>query len=291
MLKILIVGGTRYFGIPMTKRLIARGHEVTIATRGITSDSFGLSVSRIILDRTDEASICTSLAGAKYDVIIDKIAYSSDDVRRLTDNVTCGRYILMSSSAVYENVHANTDEEAFNPSEHQLKWGERADFDYAEGKRQAECALFQNYHNHNRIAVRYPVVLGENDYTGRLRFYADHIINGIPMHIDDMDSRISFIHEYEAALFLAHLVEADVTGAINGCSGGSISIAEIIRYIEENSGCRAVLSEDGDEAPFNGYPQQATLNTDKAARCGFIFGTIDSWIYRLLDDNINAVKK
>lgn len=275
----------------MTKRLIAKGHEVTIATRGITSDSFGLSVSRVILDRTEEASICTSLAGAKYDVIIDKIAYSSNDVRRVTDNVACGRYILMSSSAVYENIHADTTEETFNPSGYQLKWGERADFDYAEGKRQAECALFQNYRNPNSIAVRYPVVLGENDYTGRLRFYAEHIINGIPMHIDDMNSKISFIHEYEAALFLAHLVESNVTGTINGCSGGSISIAEIIRYIEENSGCKAILSAEGDEAPFNGCPQEATLNTDRAGRCGFIFGGIESWIYRLLDFVINAVQK
>ena len=32
-MKILVVGGTRYFGIPMVNALLAQGHDVTIATR------------------------------------------------------------------------------------------------------------------------------------------------------------------------------------------------------------------------------------------------------------------
>ena len=38
--------------------------------------------------------------------------------------------------------------------------------------------------------MRYPVVLGENDYTGRLFFYVDHIIHDIPMNIDNLDAQI-----------------------------------------------------------------------------------------------------
>ena len=78
--KILVLGGTRFFGVPMVKRL-AQCHEVTIATRGITADSFGNSVSRIILERSDESSIREALKGAEFDVIIDKTAYSSNDVK------------------------------------------------------------------------------------------------------------------------------------------------------------------------------------------------------------------
>ena len=35
---ILILGGTRYFGIHMVNELINQGHNITIATRGRTSD-------------------------------------------------------------------------------------------------------------------------------------------------------------------------------------------------------------------------------------------------------------
>lgn len=33
-MKILVIGGTKFFGIPMMEALSAGGHEVTIATRG-----------------------------------------------------------------------------------------------------------------------------------------------------------------------------------------------------------------------------------------------------------------
>ncbi len=38
-MKILVIGGTRYFGIHMVNKLLERGHKVTIATRGKTPDS------------------------------------------------------------------------------------------------------------------------------------------------------------------------------------------------------------------------------------------------------------
>ena len=33
-MKILVIGGTRYFGIHMVNKLLEQGHAVTIATRG-----------------------------------------------------------------------------------------------------------------------------------------------------------------------------------------------------------------------------------------------------------------
>lgn len=35
-MNILVIGGTRFFGIPMVNELLAHGHNVTIATRGTT---------------------------------------------------------------------------------------------------------------------------------------------------------------------------------------------------------------------------------------------------------------
>lgn len=46
-MKILVIGGTRYFGIHMVNKLLEQGHEVTIATRGKTPDSYGDKVERI----------------------------------------------------------------------------------------------------------------------------------------------------------------------------------------------------------------------------------------------------
>ena len=42
-MKILVIGGTRYFGIHMVHKLLEQGHEVTIATRGKTPENIHLN--------------------------------------------------------------------------------------------------------------------------------------------------------------------------------------------------------------------------------------------------------
>ena len=40
-MKILILGGTRFFGIYTVEDLLEKGHDVTIATRGKAHDGYG----------------------------------------------------------------------------------------------------------------------------------------------------------------------------------------------------------------------------------------------------------
>ena len=100
-MKILVIGGTRFFGIHMVKQLLDDGHEVTIATRGIAQDDFGNSVKRILLERTDVESMRSALKGTHFDVVIDKIAYCSNDIKSALETVNCDKYIHMSSTAIY----------------------------------------------------------------------------------------------------------------------------------------------------------------------------------------------
>ncbi len=281
-MKILVLGGTRFFGIPMVKKLIDDGHEVTIATRGRAGDQFGDKVERLTLERTDPESMKQALAGKHFDVVIDKIAYASNDIRYAMESIDCDKYIQMSSTAVYDPKVVNTVEENFDGKARPVIWCNRSDFTYAEIKRQAEFALWQEYPDRKWIAVRYPVVLGKDDYTNRLKFYVVHVKNKIPMNIDNMDYQMSYIRSDEAGLFLAYLVDKDYEGAVNGCSDGTISLRDIIDYLEEKTGNKAVLSDDGDEAPYNGDPE-FSINTDKAKSLGFRFTEIHDWIYELLD--------
>ena len=81
-MNILVIGGTRFFGIHMVNELLAAGHEVTIATRGLASDSFDDRVKRIVLDHSKPESVRQALAGIHFDVVIDKIAYCSNNIFR-----------------------------------------------------------------------------------------------------------------------------------------------------------------------------------------------------------------
>lgn len=281
-MKILVVGGTRFFGIPMVKKLIENGQDVTIATRGNSNIHFDGKVNHVILDRTDGDSVKMALNGQKYDVIIDKIAYGSNDVKALLENVSCDRYIQMSTCSVYTKDHADINEDEFITSEYPLEWADRLP-DYAKTKRNAERAALNYMDPSDCTFVRYPVVLGENDYTGRLRFYVEHIKNEQPMYVDVLDESMAFIHEKEAGEFIAYLVDHPVQGAVNGCSNGAVKISEIISYAEKKLGKKAVLDKNGDAAPFNGLTDTLSFNTEKAIEAGFVFSDLDKWIYKLIE--------
>ncbi len=284
-MEILVLGGTRYFGVHLVQQLLSDGHNVTIATRGKTKDSFGSTVKRVTVERTSPQSLAQGLAGKNYDVIYDNLAYCSNDVKALFDSVRCGRYIMTSSASVYD-LHKNTRECDFNPLEKSLVWCNRNEFPYDEVKRQAECALFQRYSDRNVVAVRYPFVVGEDDYTNRLYFYVEHIVRGIPMYIDNPDVRMSFIHSSEAGHFLAFLAESTYTGVINGASTGTVSLKEVLKYVEGKVGKKAILHREGEAAPYNGT-MDYSINNELALELGFPFSHIEEWIYPLLDSYIS----
>lgn len=289
MMKILVIGGTRFFGIHMIKQLLDDGHEVTIATRGIAQDDFGNSVKRILLERTDIDSMRNALKGTHFDVAIDKIAYCSNDIKSAMETVNCDKYIHMSSTAIYQPKHIDTKEENFDGMAGELVWCSRKDFSYEEIKRQAERALWQKYNDKSWVAVRYPFVIGRDDYTERLLFYVQHVMKSISMNIDNLDHQMGFIRSDEAGKFLAFLVDKDFTGAINGSSQGTISLKEIISYVETKTDVKAIVDSAGDDAPYNGEPEYS-INTEKAQKLGFQFSQINDWIYDLLDYYIDLAK-
>lgn len=287
-MNILVIGGTRFFGIPMVNALLDAGHDVTIATRGIAHDDYGNKVKRIVFDRANQESVQKAFHGVHYDVVIDKIAYCSNDIKCVVEAIDCDKYIHMSTTAVYNPKHMNIFEEEYDGLNNEIIWCDRNEFSYDEVKRQAENALCKAFEERKRVVVRYPVVLGEDDYTKRLFSYVEHIINAIPMNIDNMDAQMSYIHSKEAGEFIAFLVDKDFSGAINGCASGTISLREIINYVEEKIGLSAILSSDGSEMPYNGEPE-FSINTEKAKGLGYSFSDLKNWIFDLLDYYIDQV--
>lgn len=289
-MNILVLGGTRYFGIHLVEELLQKGHHVTIATRGITKDSFGSNVDRIILDRTNSESLNNNLKNMKFDIVYDNLSYSSNEVKFLLDVVKTKRYIMTSTMSVYNDFHNNMRESEFNPLNHTLTWCSRQDFTYDEIKRQAESALFQVYPEIPAVAVRFPWVIGIDDYTKRLHFYVEHVVKGIPMNIDNLNSSLTFINSNEAGEFLSWLATQDFVGVINGCSFGGITIRQILNYIEERTSKQAVIYREADSAPYNGAPS-FSISTEKAASIGFRFSNLEDWFFELLDSLIAVVEK
>jgi len=279
-MKILVIGGTRFIGIHLVNELLTKGHEVTIATRGLTPDVFGDNVLRIRFDRTDRKSVESSLANTSFDVVYDNINYSPTDTESILNCIKTDRYILTSSSAVYSG-GIDLREEAFDPYRYLIRMGRRSDFSYSEGKRLCESVLFQNY-KINAVAVRFPVVIGRDDYTQRLYSYVERTALGEAMYLDNPDARFSMIESTQAGTFLAFLADRKETGPINASAIGDISVTGIIHMIEKLVGRKAVLNADGNPGEFNGYSDNV-LDTSKAQAMGFKFDPLKKKIQELLD--------
>lgn len=276
-------------GVHLTEELLRSGHQVTIATRGRAEDSFGSRVKRITLERTDPEELKKKLRNKCYDVVCDSLAYCSMDVKSVMEALRCHRYIMISSASVYNDEKPGLKETDFDPCTYPLKWCSRDEYPYGEVKRQAECALFQQYKKQSAAAVRFPYVIGRDDYTKRLYYYVEHIVNGIPLSMDNHMEQLSFIDSNEAGRFLAWLAFKDITGPVNASGSGTITLEEIIHYVEHKTGRKAILTSEGEAAPYNGA-KSFSLDTEIAEKAGFSFLKVKDFIHDLLDFYIQLAK-
>ncbi len=285
MLRVLILGGTRFFGKILASRLIEAGHSVTIATRGRTQNVHEGAHS-VVADRGDPKQLLAALGNSHYDVVYDQIGYSPNDAATSV-HVFGGRvskYIFTSSMAVYGYSEDPWTESGFNPFEYPVRSGDRADFNYAEGKRLAEAVLFQHAEFHV-TAVRIPVVLGVEDYTQRVQFHIERIRAGIPIGFSNLDAKTSLIHADEAAKFLEWVgISKGVEGPVNACSEGHTTWKALISTIEQVVGQKESITTRVPHENWSPYNETASrfMNTHKATNAGFGFTRLDDWFSDLI---------
>lgn len=277
---VLVIGGTRFMGLKLVKELLARGNRVTIATRGNKKDPFGGRINRIILDLDDPQSVERALKNQWYDIVFDNLAYCSNYVKEVLGNVRCGKYVQLSSVAVYIPKKENIEEEYFDAKNIELEWS-FVDDNYAKGKRNAEAAVVQGYPDTKYVIVRIPYV----SRTERLYYYCSHIINGELMKIEDIERGFTFVRDDEVGKFLPWIAAQDYTGTINLSSTGMITLRELIRYIEKKVGNKALFDMTcGDQSPFN--EPTFNLNMAKAESLGYVSSSLDEWFWTVIDEYI-----
>jgi len=283
-MRVLVLGGTRFVGKRLVHLLADQGHDVTVGSRGRTIASFPNNVQRLKLDRSSKDSMSTALQKSQWDIVYDQICFSADDASSAVEILAgkTGRYILCSSAAVYTNP-LDAREDAFDPSVYPVRSVERSSSSYAEGKRQAEAVIFQRA-RFPAAAVRFPIILGPDDYTKRLLVQVQRIARNEQVNIENPDVEISLISSTEAAAFLAWMSGVPHTGSFNACSDGPVSLKTIVGFIEEATGKAALLKRQADTDSFSlfGKPVTATINTDKARRCGFQFQPTRDWLQALV---------
>src|SRR5688500_15368102 len=100
-MRVLILGGTRFFGRTFVEDLLAEGHAVTVLSRGRLPVPEGAGA--IAVDRTDAAALAAAVADRTFDVVVDNVAFTAADVHGALAAFR-GRmqhYVFVSTISVY----------------------------------------------------------------------------------------------------------------------------------------------------------------------------------------------
>ncbi|MBN1366333.1 MAG: NAD-dependent epimerase/dehydratase family protein [Dehalococcoidales bacterium] len=287
-MKILVLGGTRFFGRELIRYLVEVGHNVTVATRGRREIPYSESVTALKTDRSSLSNIVTG-QNQTWDVVYDQLCFSSKDAQVAVEAFSgkIGKLIMTSTTAVYPN-GPNMSEADFDPHKYILKMGTRNDFNYADGKRNAEAYYFQKA-SFPILAVRPPFIFGINDNTNRLKDLIIAVQNEQKLKMPNLNARISMIEATDIGRILAKLGELNITGGINAASLKPITVRQFLELIEHTTNKKAIFAAAGEQS-FNSdflMEHDASVNSDLLRSYGIEARPIESWLGNL----INAIHK
>lgn len=102
-MKILVIGGTRFMGPHVVRRLSEQGHEITVFHRGQTQIDLPQGVQEILGDRRSLLASADKLKSLAPDVVLDMIPFIEQDARELMSTFTgiARRVVAISSQDVY----------------------------------------------------------------------------------------------------------------------------------------------------------------------------------------------
>lgn len=220
-MKLLILGGTRFFGKLFLFKCLEEGHEVTYVSRHRLPERENLNC---IQGERDQ--VIPRLDGDNFDVVVDFSAYDSGKVEALLRQVSTPHYIFISSLWASQFVEKSR---SFSKEEES----------YVREKIEAERTL-RNWVRDGRNAsiLRFPIILGPNDHSGRLDYLARRIFKNRPITIYESDANelaITFVED--AANLLMRVISSKVCSVsfqVYNCSTNAIRYKFFLNLIGQS---------------------------------------------------------
>jgi nucleoside-diphosphate-sugar epimerase len=242
-MRILIIGGTRFIGIYLTKLLVEQGHSVVLYNRGSRPLPVE-GVGQILGDRTDATQLKENLSQEHFDAIFDNNGRELTDTQPLAEifQDRVQHFVYMSSAGVYlkSDQLPHIEDDAIDPKSRHI------------GKYETEAYLTQLGLPFTSIRPTY--IYGPLNYNDLEAWFFDRIVHNRPIpipgdglhitqlgHVKDLAMAMSKVLGNSTALRQIYNVSGDrfVTfdGLARSCAvaaGKSLDDIKIVHYNPKN---------------------------------------------------------
>jgi 2'-hydroxyisoflavone reductase len=197
---------------------LARGHRVTLFNRGLTNPHLFPSLERLRGDRfPDRATGLSVLRGRQWDAVIDVCGFFPRQVRGTAELLrSSGRYVFISSIAVYRNFHAVGLNETSVVRTMPDPTDERPD-DATYGARKALCEdVVRDVFAGRHAVVRAHSIQGPHDPGDGIRYWATRMGQGGDVLAPGTGrDAVQFIDVRDVAWLAVQGAEGGLTGTCN----------------------------------------------------------------------------
>ena len=229
-MKLLLLGGTQFLGRHVVDAALARGHDVTLFTRGRRAlpDDVRHGVKALTGDRDPRiAPGLDALHEGTWDAVVDLSGYLPRVVQASAELLASrvSRYLFVSSISVYAKLdRPGLDEDA--PLA-ELETADSEDIPKHYGALKAACeAAVTRVFGARATHVRPGLIVGPHDPTDRFAYWPARFVH--PTLLGDRgmqavvpappERALQFIDARDLATFMLDLLDRDVAGAFNATS-------------------------------------------------------------------------
>ena len=209
-MRILIMGGTRFIGVYLTKVLVEQGHEVVLFNRGNKPAPIA-GVAQIHGDRKDAAQLKDKLAAESFDVVFDNNGRELSDTQPLVEifKDRVQHFIYVSSAGVYLKSHQmpHREGDAVDPNSRH------------KGKHHTEAYLAKS--NIPWTSIRPTYIYGPQNYNDLEAWFFDRLVRDRPVPIPGNGLHLTqFGHIQDLAEAMAAVIgNTQARGQIYNISG------------------------------------------------------------------------
>jgi len=240
--KILVLGGTRFLGRHVVDAALARGHVVTIFTRGVQSVPWPERVRHLTGNRDPRiAPGLVALAAGEWDAAIDLSGYVPRCVEAssatLADSV--GHYTFVSSVSVYADVGRPGVDETAPVAQLEDPASEDIPADYGALKAGCEAKVRAAFGT-RALVVRPGLLVGPFDPTDRFAYWVARFVCPDLMGAGDEqavvpappDRFVQFIDARDLASWMLDMAERKKEGTFDACTpAGMWTMGTLVEYL------------------------------------------------------------